>query len=412
MDKCCKAVLSLLRKMSHVTGTADKSLYPDKIVVDDIQNNGIQIEINNIKERIDTLLLGEESEYDDTLLKEIMKLLEKVANVTGKSSTSLYPREDKNQDEEIRSLAKEVQGVKDNLRKVSNVTGISETAIYPLSIKDENGKIYNSLDNISDLNQKMSNVTGLSNDLTYPSFLPKQLTKNNNETEEIQNLAQWQAYLFDVFDELIGQFPIEFKIEGDKSDPRNIAEALGEIYGLAVKNVIDLHENKMTTARALAESGQSKLNTVKTIENINAIASFLDFDWVEKEIEIQMSFNPLAYEDENNDGDPDNLENFLTPSVQKIKVMAPGDDSLSKQLLLLIQAAQIIKALYWHKIPSNPAAAKANLENLLSLGKDIAKDLSSSTWKEFIDNVQDNWENKQKIDGDNDSSDNPKIKEL
>lgn len=406
-DECCKATLSLTRKMYHVVGGADENLYPLSLTRD-----GETIEVQNLREAIEVILSKQGTVDSETLLQEI-------ANVTGVSKFPLYPREvsDGNDTETIENIAKEVQRKGEGetlelIKGVANVTGTAKEPLYPLSIRDDNGNLYASADNITNLNEKMANVTGLSDDLNYPSLLPRELTKKDSENERINSLAQWHAYLFDMFDELIGQFPIDFKIEGDDANPRNIAEALAEIYGFAVKNGVDVYEAEMTAARSLSEAGQAKLNTVRLIENMTAIASYLGADFKYKEIDVEMTFNPLAYEDRDRDGDPDNLEEFLQPSKQTIKVMTEGEDNLKRDLLLITQAAQIIKALHWHKMSTNPALARDNLNKLLSLGGDIAREFGDSSWNDFTKSVEENWRDKKGIDGDNDLSDNPRIKEL
>ncbi|NEQ41834.1 MAG: hypothetical protein F6K40_38910, partial [Okeania sp. SIO3I5] len=225
--------------------------------------------------------------------------------------------------------------------------------------------------------KKIANVTGISETPKFPGTLPEKLTDPNTKNTTVNNIAEWHQYHFDMLDELVGQFPIDFEIEGEDACPDNIAEALAEIYGMTLDVKVDVYENKMAIARSLVEIGLARLAIGRIFRNIEAVIEHLDFEREEVEEEIDMTFNPLAYEDKDKDGDidEDSIEDFLTPSKQSIKyykVPRASKESLRQTLSLLQEAAQITKSLHWHKIPRDPIAAKGYLKDLINLGADVA----------------------------------------
>ena len=110
----------------------------------------------------------------------------------------------------------------------------------------------------------------------------------------------------------------------------------------------------------------------------------------------------------------------MQPSKQPIKYWKSPDgskDSLRKAISLLQEAAQITKALHWHRIPREPVAAANSLRSLINLGADVAQDFAQArgetgqSWQDFIKNVEENWRDKTGTITD-DKSDNPRIKEI
>ncbi|NER06760.1 MAG: hypothetical protein F6K17_31380, partial [Okeania sp. SIO3C4] len=269
---------------------------------------------------------------------------------------------------------------------------------------------------------QVANVTGTAEESQYPGEVPEKMTDPESPMKRIYNIAEWHLHRFDTMDELIGQFPIDFEIEGDDANPDNIAEALAEIYGMAIDLKAEAYENKMAVARCLLEIGLARLSVSRIFKNIEAAIEYIDFEREEAEEEIELTFNPLAYEDKDKDGDidDDSLEDFLQPSKQPIKYWKSPEgskDSLRKAISLLQEAAQITKSLHWYRMPQDPVAAKGHLRDLINLSADVAKDFaqhrgeSGSPWQDFIENVEENWVDKTG-DTRDDRSDNPKIKEI
>ncbi|MEM6378411.1 MAG: hypothetical protein AAF705_09365, partial [Bacteroidota bacterium] len=270
--------------------------------------------------------------------------------------------------------------------------------------------------------RKIGNVTGISEKPKFPGELPEKLTDPNTKDIIINNIADWHQYHFDMVDELVGQFPIDFKIEGEDACPDNIAEALAEIYGMTLDIKVDSYENKMAIARTLNENGLTRLAVNRILKNLLFVIDYLDPEREEVEEEIDMTFNPLAYEDKDQDGnvDEDSIEDFLQPSKQRIKYyiqFSGREKSLKEVISLLTEAAQITKSLHWHKMPRDPIAAKSYLRDLINLGTDVAADFvqyrggKDNSWEDFTENIEENWRDKTGAITD-DKSDNPRIKEF
>ncbi|NJO52622.1 MAG: hypothetical protein HC840_28070 [Leptolyngbyaceae cyanobacterium RM2_2_4] len=122
----------------------------------------------------------------------------------------------------------------------------------------------------------------------YPASVPQNLLTNLPERQiQLQSLTELFGWYVRQFDALIGEFPIDIKIqdvdpltEGNQEQEiklMNVAETLTELYALAAKSSIngDLHTNFLT--RLAAEVIATKNASIVTQDYARANAQFLGY---------------------------------------------------------------------------------------------------------------------------------------
>ncbi|WP_055076514.1 hypothetical protein [Pseudanabaena sp. 'Roaring Creek'] len=140
-----------------------------------------------------------------------------------------------------------------------------------------------------------SSLTALLNNLSarlgtsrYPIEVPASLlTGVGDEVLKVQSLTDFQYWLVNQIDALVGEFPIKIKVQdidpltpGDQSqniEIPNIAEAIAEMYGLTIKNSINQEVELNMLVRLAAEVIATKNGVAVTQDYARANASFLGY---------------------------------------------------------------------------------------------------------------------------------------
>jgi hypothetical protein len=338
-------------------------------------------------------------------------------------------------------------------RKLVKYIGISEDEnaddLYPLKVPeslavDNKGKrkieeVLNYHANFQKLTkyvEEIANVVGADAATNYPSKMPDSLNEEDGgEEREIYHASDWYGYFFDIFEESIGQFPIDFDIEEDAFKPANIAEMLGEIYGQLLEINATATETKAVSAHTLMEIGLTKIYAAKSWEGIKCLTTFFEC-YDEKEIPLPMTFDPnlIPEVDEGSDaGEGFDILQLLktSPEDKPYKIKVRSEQAQSQYLKneeLKIRAAEIIKAVFWQNISEDPRVARQQLLNLLNTGSDLAKSFyqykhqnndRTGDWKEFKSDIEKDWKEEDTLVGatqekkeEEDKKKLPKIKEL
>lgn len=406
MDKeCCKATLSILRKMYNALGGAEESQYPYGLVVE----NDESIQINNIKDRVDAIQpgQGQQGEVNNNLLQEI-------ANVTGVSPVPVYPRTPEEGEEEITNIAEEIQRKSnqgDLLEKVANVIGTSETPLYPVGdgedeITNITEEFRESKDKDSEIISTIANVTGANDNDTltgYPAKLPKTMLGVVGEQVSVKNTPELILYLFKYIDSVVGQYPVPIKIqdtdpttEGDQSEEKkvpNISELLAELYGLVYMNMINIKDERLGVGSA-TELYFLKKNLFQQGYKIDAITEWLGIDPETVTRKLKFSVTPGERE----------YNKFLQPSKEDVEVVEFKESKNNKDLRYyldkLLIAATTVQQVYGIPIDRNNITGSI-LGFIRGLGVNPGEE-----WEQFKDDL----ENGKLTDDNLGISDNPKIK--
>ncbi|MEP0868874.1 hypothetical protein NDA01_03560 [Trichocoleus desertorum AS-A10] len=220
----------------------------------------------------------------------------------------------------------------------------------------------------------------------YPASVPKSLlTDRGSEQQQIESLTQFLGWFVQQVDSLAGEFPIEINVEDiDPTKPGkqskkvkvpNLAEAIAELYGLALKNTVDsdIHTNFMM--RLAAEIIATKNAAIVTQDYARANATFLGYKANPKRRKVNYAFNPEGLE---------SLETVLQESEKYVQGWQEDDpETVVGFLQRIVFSAGIIKAAFLRN-KDQLGNLKGDLDNLLKSDEGDQDDL----WKQFLRSVE------------------------
>lgn len=240
---------------------------------------------------------------------------------------------------------------------------------------------------------ELSKVVGVEE---FPANLPASLLRRkgiDSGNAVIPNLAQMNAYFLQRFDEVMGQFEIDIEIEdtdlaqaGNQSQRvklPNLAEAIAEIFTLNFQSYINSELLINIANRTLIESGQIKQQDFKNHAAIQTIIDFLGYNYTEENREMPLSFTPGK----------DNFSEMLKEYKQNVPIQELREKNrFPAQMLELLQAAAIIRAVFWKPIdPKGDLKGTLKKEFLSQLArqKELKGTLDLDEIKELIKQLSD-----------------------
>lgn len=224
----------------------------------------------------------------------------------------------------------------------------------------------------------------------YPASVPENLLTSEPQRQiRLQSITELFGWYIRQFDALIGEFPVNLKIqdidpltEGDQEQEiklMNVAETLTELYALSAKTSIssDLHTNFLT--RLAAEIISTKNAAIITQDYARANAQFLGYKGNPKKRKIPYSFDPESL---------DSLEKLLKNS-EKFVIGWQEDDpeSVVAYLQKIVFSAGIIKAVFFRG-GGQASQLLSQLRNLVDPDSD-AQQASNEDWEAFIRAIND-----------------------
>lgn len=249
---------------------------------------------------------------------------------------------------------------------------------------------------------KIAQIIGVDD---YPVSVPESLISKDegfignlipNPNKNLQSLTQLFVWYIERFDELMGQFeiPIEIK-DADPTTPGdqpvgiklpNVAESMAEMMGLLLEAAINSRTLVNITTRNLIGSEQDKLQNYKTYMAVQAIVEYLGFKHKDTKEKIPMLITP----------DKESLEELLQEKELEIEVTNFDDKQTFRENLAdLLNAAAIIRAVFWRKIDKDKDIAAQLVEKVKKL-KDVDDALAKNTKDDdeldkFIADVEDGF---------------------
>lgn len=175
-----------------------------------------------------------------------------------------------------------------------------------------------------------------------PARVPALLTddRGGNSTTQINDAMEWQEWMLKQLDALIGQFPVEFKVEDDAGNSsnlefKNLSEALTEIAGLLLGVASDSDLAANLALRATVEASKAGNAALIGQDYSKAIADYLGFKGEKIERKTKSTITPGKTK----------RDEILQESEQKFPGYRwRGEDSLQTTLNQLLLAAGIIKS--------------------------------------------------------------------
>jgi hypothetical protein len=190
---------------------------------------------------------------------------------------------------------------------------------------------------------RMSNRMGTN---AFPMSAPANLAKPGTSTRTLENLAETQLWQVEQLDGLLGQFPNKLEIEHPDGstidmDTPNVSEALAEILGMLVGLTVNSSQILHTSSRALHQAGSATQQAFRAAQYAKGNADYLGYKSVESAFPLPLSYSPGK----------DPFDGFLQESSKTVQNFENVDkDDFRKQLMELLQAAAIIRAVYWRKL--------------------------------------------------------------
>ena len=211
----------------------------------------------------------------------------------------------------------------------------------------------------------------------FPASVPASaITSNgvNPPQTTLENIPQFLKWQYERFDEATGQFSIPINVTGVDGATKNIeipniAEGIGEMYGIQLQNAVNIGQLLNITTRGLIEAGQIKQQTLKTHFNTQATMDYLGFGYKEKNLQMPLLYKP-------GEGD---LLTLLTEHQQEVKVVELSEKhNLKKIFERLLRAAAIIEAVFFRKIDTKgtPDDVKKRVSDNIKKSSDLNKKIN------------------------------------
>jgi peptidoglycan hydrolase-like protein with peptidoglycan-binding domain len=231
--------------------------------------------------------------------------------------------------------------------------------------------------------------------------VPETLTDpDKNKPKKLTNSGQAIAYLIQIIDELVGEFPLKITIEdsdltsgGNQSktiEIPNLSEGIAEIFGLVFNNNQYGQLNSIFGTHTMAMTIQGLISSNITQEVSLAVADYLGFKLGEVERKIKLPVDPT--------------KGKISEILKATEMSYPSYDfqdtkNLQADLVRFNEAAGIIKASMFKKFNIN------NLENEIKdylglLGKK-GPDANDEKWREFLNQVELGYEKYKRDDTEN-----------
>lgn len=219
---------------------------------------------------------------------------------------------------------------------------------------------------------------------SYPASVPQSLIQDQpGDAIELQSLTELMGWFIQQTDALVGQFPVDIKIqdsdptqEGDQTVELklpNIAEAIAEIYALAVKSSTNSDIHTSFLMRLAAEVIATKNSSIIIQDYVRANAAFLGYKGNPKKRKIKYAFDPEGLS---------SLETILRESEKFVQGWQEDDpESVVNYLQKIVFSAGIIKASLFR----NPRQYEQLLGEIGGLFNRASGDESDGSWEAFLE---------------------------
>lgn len=227
--------------------------------------------------------------------------------------------------------------------------------------------------------------TGTGVDL-FPSSIPAHLNGKSGASRNLSNLADQNLWIVEALDSVLGAYPNRTSVTGADGSVNellgdSISDDLAEIKGMLMGLTIDSSEILHTASRTLLQAGSATQQAHLAQRYAQANAEFLGYQGSPRPTEIPLTYTPGA----------NPFEGLLTESKAKIQGWQNEDKQDLKGIFLeLLQAAAIIRAVYWRRL--NPredfgTQIKQNIRQQ-SAGIDTVGQDQTDDWAQYLERVE------------------------
>jgi hypothetical protein len=222
-----------------------------------------------------------------------------------------------------------------------------------------------------------------------PASVPDQIAKQNPGQKQIASLAELQLWQVEQLDGVMGRWPQQIPIPTPAGPVNigmpNMAEAVAEMIGMMVSQQVTAAQILNTSSRAMVQAGSATQQAHLAHLTAKANADFLGYESRPEAVEM-----PLAYTPGKDPGD-----GLLNESRAKIQGFQNTDTTDIKAILAeLLQAAAIIRAVYWRKLDTKGDLKSQIRENVRGHGdflNEAAAGGSDSDWEAYLKQVEEGF---------------------
>jgi hypothetical protein len=245
-----------------------------------------------------------------------------------------------------------------------------------------------------------------------PVSVPDQIAKQNPLQLSVGSLAELHLWQVQQLDGVMGRWPQQIPIPTPAGPVNvgmpNMAEAVAEMVGMMVSQQVTAAQILNTSSRTLAQSGSATQQAHLAHLTAKANADFLGYESRANAVDMPLAYTPGA----------DPFDGFLTESTAKVQGFQNTDKTDIKAIFAeLLQAAAIIRAVYWRKLDTKGDLKKQIRDNISGQGdfidKAAAGDGKDSDWEAYLKQVEEGFRSATGDDtpyGRN-QSEGPKIKD-
>lgn len=231
--------------------------------------------------------------------------------------------------------------------------------------------------------QRLKRSVGTDN---MPVSVPDQIAKDNPSQMMIGSLAELHLWQVQQLDGVLGKWPVGIPIPTPTGTTTvgmpNVAEGMAEVIGMLVSQQVTAAQILNTSSRAMVQAGSATQQAHLAHLTARANADFLGYESRPNAVEMPLTYTPGK----------DLSDGLLSESRAQIKGFENTDNTDIKAILAeLLQAAAIIRAVYWRKLDARGDIKTQLRQNIRGQGDfiDQAADSggSDSDWEAYLKQV-------------------------
>lgn len=223
-----------------------------------------------------------------------------------------------------------------------------------------------------------------------PASVPDQIAKDVPVQIVVDSLAKFQTWQIQQLDGVMGRWPQQIPIPTPAGPVNvgmpNMAEAVAELVGMMVSQQVTATQILNTSSRTLAQAGSATQQAHLAHLTAKANAEFLGFESRPSVVDMPLAYTPGL----------NPFEGLLNESTAKVKGFENTDGQDLKSILAeLLQAAAIIRAVYWRKLDTKGDLKSQLRKNIRGQGDFVDKAAASegdrNDWEAYLRQVEEGF---------------------
>ncbi|MEA5447320.1 hypothetical protein VB780_01985 [Leptolyngbya sp. CCNP1308] len=223
-----------------------------------------------------------------------------------------------------------------------------------------------------------------------PVSVPDQIAKDNPGQLMIGSLAELHLWQVQQLDGVLGKWPVGIPIPTPAGTTTvgmpNVAEAVAEMVGMLVSQQVTAAQILNTSSRAMVQAGSATQQAHLAHLVAKANADFLGYENRPNSVDMPLTYTPGK----------DLSDGLLSESTAKIKGFENTDNTDIKAIFAeLLQAAAIIRAVYWRKLDPKGDLKTQLRQNIRGQGDFVdqaaAGDGNDSDWEAYLKQVEEGF---------------------